>query len=430
MSSRNAAAVRAFRCWVAAALLALFVGASALAPAAARADLRSSLDHVLVRYHLAQPGTAVRVWNLDTGKHLYGRNGHTLLVPASNQKLVTSATAFARWGVEHRFRTELWSVRSGPDASGVLHGSIIVKGYGDPSLSSTRFQRRVLGYATSDIAHFVRALQRRGVTAIRGRVLADESYFDNARTVAGWKASFVAECGPLSALSLDQGTPGGRRVAEPAVYVANELRTRLIAAGITVTGGARLGAVPEGATLLHTEYSAPLRRIVRHMNKRSDNFTAEMLIKGLGKEFGRGGTTTAGAVVERAFLVDCGVDVAEVRLRDGSGLHYRNRLSAAAVARLLRELTTREDFSVYQATLPLAGVDGTLRWRMRDTPAAGNLRGKTGTLSIASSLSGYVTTANGQKLVFSVLMNGSSLDIATARRAQDAIGALLARSRP
>lgn len=402
----------------------------AVLPQAARADLGGSVKNVLVRYHLSGPGTAVRVWNADTDELLFGRNGHALLAPASNQKLVTSATAWARWGADHRFRTELWSVRAAPDAQGVLRGSIYLKGYGDPTLSSAQFQRRVLGFATSDIAHFVTALKGLGVTTIRGRVLADESYFDRQRTVTGWKSSFIYECGPLSALTLDQGMPGGRRAAQPALAAAAELRRRLVAAGITVTGGVQTATVPDGAALIHTELSARLARVVRWMNKRSDNFTAEILMKGLGREFGRGGTTAAGAAVERAFLAECGADLGEVRLRDGSGLHYLNRLSAAVTIRLLEAMTSRLDFDLYWATLPVAGVDGTLRTRMLGTAAAGNLHGKTGTLNIASALSGYVTTANGKRLAFSILMNGAPVSVWAARGAQDSIGVLLARSRP
>lgn len=414
-------------------VLAVFVAlllALAAAPAVAQAGLKQRIDGILVRYGLAGPRTAVRVWNLETGAQLYGRHTRTPLVPASNQKLVTAAAALRLWGPGHRFKTEVYSADAVPDADGVLHGSLWLKGYGDPTLSTASFQRHTLHLATSDIAHLVSALRVSGVRRVEGRVIADESAFDRARVVAGWKPQFVAFCGPLSALALDKGTIAGRRASQPALEAARELRRLLVAAGIHVTGGVALGTVPSHATLLHTELSAPLWRVLRAMNKASDNFIAEMLTKGLGMDFGGGGTTAAGVRVERSVLAQLGVDLDEVRLRDGSGLHYGDRLSAAAVTQLLWVMSADGEFDTYWSALPVAGVDGTLRTRMRGSFAAGNLRAKTGTLSIASSLSGYVSTADHQGLCFSVLMNGAQLDALRARRAQDAIGAALAASSP
>jgi len=164
------------------------------------------------------------------------------------------------------------------------------------------------------------------------------------------------------------------------------------------------------------------------MNKPSDNFIAEMLAKGLGREFGGAGTTAAGMRVERAFLAECGMPLSEVWLCDGSGLCYGNRLTAAGITQVLRTMSERLDFGTFWGSLAVAGRDGTLRDRMRGTLAVGNLRAKTGTLDIASCLSGYVASADHESLIFSVLMNGGSVNYWAARRAQDAIGAALAAS--
>ena len=165
------------------------------------------------------------------------------------------------------------------------------------------------------------------------------------------------------------------------------------------------------------------------MNKPSDNFLAEELLKGLGAGFGAGGTTVAGAGVAGEFLRSIGIPDG-YRLRDGSGLSYGDRLTARAVLKILGEMARREDFPVFRRSLAVAGVDGTLKTRMRGTAAAGNVRAKTGTLNVASSLSGYVTTANGHTLSFSLLMNGDPVDYAGAHAAQDAVAVLLARSAP
>jgi D-alanyl-D-alanine carboxypeptidase/D-alanyl-D-alanine-endopeptidase (penicillin-binding protein 4) len=100
------------------------------------------------------------------------------------------------------------------------------------------------------------------------------------------------------------------------------------------------------------------------------------------------------------------------------------------VLKVLGEMARREDFPVFRRSLAVAGVDGTLKTRMRGTAAAGNVRAKTGTLNVASSLSGYVTTASGHTLTFSLLMNGDPVDYAAAHAAQDPVAVLLARSTP
>jgi D-alanyl-D-alanine carboxypeptidase/D-alanyl-D-alanine-endopeptidase (penicillin-binding protein 4) len=164
------------------------------------------------------------------------------------------------------------------------------------------------------------------------------------------------------------------------------------------------------------------------MGKPSDNTIAEMLLKGLGRDFGAGGTTAAGAAVVRAQLVQCGAPAGGLRVLDGSGLSYGNRLTAYAVTRLLVYMSTRMDFDTYWSSLAVGGRDGTLRLRMRGTLAVDNVHAKTGTLSIASCLSGYLTTRDREGVAFSILMNGWPLDAGRARAAQDALAAALARA--
>jgi len=165
------------------------------------------------------------------------------------------------------------------------------------------------------------------------------------------------------------------------------------------------------------------------MNKPSDNYLAEQLLKGLGAGFGDGGTTVAGADVAKRYLQGIGL-TGGFRIRDGSGLSYRDKLTARAVLRILGAMAKRPDFPVFWRSLAVAGVDGTLRHRMRGTSAAGNVHAKTGTLNAASSLSGYVTTASRHTLSFSILMNGRGVPVTRAHAAQDAIAVILARSRP
>ncbi len=400
-----------------------------LAPGVAAAGLKDRIAATLAHHGMAGAGTSVAVFDLTTKRAVYQLRPDVLRLPASNEKLVTSAAALAAWTASFRFSTQLF-VDAGPDEAGVVQGDVYLRGLGDPTLSTPSFQARHYGMETGDVQDLVAGLKDLGVTRVTGRVIADEGYFDAARRVANWRPSVLADCGPLSALTLNEGfTSDGGYVADPALAAAAALTQRLRAAGVRVAHAPARGVVPVTATLACTEQSAPLSRVLAAMNKPSDNFLAEELLKGLGAEFGAGGTTVAGAGVAESFLRSVGLSEG-FRVRDGSGLSYQDKLTARVVLRILGAMAKRPDFPVFRRSLAIAGVDGTLKDRMRGTAAAGNVRAKTGTLNAASSLSGYVTTANDHTLSFALLMNGSPVPAARAHAAQDAVAVLLARATP
>jgi PBP4 family serine-type D-alanyl-D-alanine carboxypeptidase len=165
--------------------------------------------------------------------------------------------------------------------------------------------------------------------------------------------------------------------------------------------------------------------MVRFMDRESDNFTAEMLLKQLGlTELGRG-TSAAGAAVVTQALVQAGVPMTGVRIVDGSGLSRLDRLTATALGSLLK--IAWEDPTVGPAllgSLPVAGVNGTLQHRLNKPPARGRVLAKTGTTDTASSLSGYA----GDRYAFAVVQNGHPLSYWWARRAQDRFAQILAGS--
>ncbi len=411
--------------------LAIALAAATAVPATAAATLSTRITAILAGNGFLNGASGVRVYDLSTSKVLFARNAGVRLAPASNQKLATSTTALGLWGADYRFRTELYT-NGTLDADGVYHGRLYLKGYGDPTLSTPWYMQNVLHFTTSNLADFVTALKNAGVKKIAGRVVGDESWFDSLRSVPSWTANLRSECTPLSALSLNKGTgPQGGAVSNPPLWPVRKLTSMLESAGIDVTRGAIVGTTPAGANLSYTEYSAKLSRILAATNKPSDNFFAEMLLKGLGKSFGTAGSTAAGVKVVGGFLVAAGLTRASFGLIDGSGLSYSDRQTAWGLTRLLKTMWRRDAYPVFYRSLAVAGVDGTLSDRMRKTAASGNLHGKTGTLAIASNLSGYVTTANGHMLAFSILMNKSGyINVWAAQTAQDAIGIALARSKP
>lgn len=202
----------------------------------------------------------------------------------------------------------------------------------------------------------------------------------------------------------------------------------LKARGISLRGGVAIDTVADttGLTLLASRRSPPLSAILPAFQKPSQNQIGELLLRTLGRENTGVGTADSGRVIVRRQLEAWGIDSSQAAIRDGSGLSRRNFISPYAVVRILDQMRGREDFNVWYQALPLGGVDGTLRERMRDTPAAGNVRAKTGTLDRVRSLSGYLRTADGHLLLFSMLANNHPVPTREVERVQDALLAYLA----
>jgi D-alanyl-D-alanine carboxypeptidase/D-alanyl-D-alanine-endopeptidase (penicillin-binding protein 4) len=363
---------------------------------------------------LAVPGyvkadSAAVAVDLTTGKVLFARNPDLSLSPASNEKLAVTFAALRELGVTYRFRTEILG-RGRLDGT-TWRGDLFLKGFGDPTLTSQKLDR------------LAAAIAAQGVTRVTGRIYGDESWFDGVRAVAGWKPEFfINECPPLSALVVDRAYYDRHVALSPAIAAAGLLRQRLRAHGIS-SGAVGAGHAPEGADGLAEVQSAALPAVLREMDRDSDNFTAEMMLKALGAEVGTGGTTAAGAAVVRGDLERAGVPLAGVRIVDGSGLSDDDRLTARALSALLA--VSWDDPGLRRplwSALAVAGVSGTLEHRMQLKPARGVVRAKTGTTNSASALSGYA----GDRYAFAILQNGSPVAASSARRAQDRFATALA----
>ena len=343
---------------------------------------------------LAVPGNpttasgAVAV-DLRTGELLFARHPDLPLAPASNEKLAVSFTALRELGPAYRFRTEV--LGRGHQEDGVWEGDIFLKGFGDPTLTSLQLDR----LATQ--------LAELGITRIAGRVYGDESWFDARRVGPGWKASyFIGECPPLSALVVDRAWYDHHTAHQPALAAAGAFKTLLRAHGI-VAGAAGLGRAPGDAYGLAQVESDPLTDVIAEMDRESDNFSAEMLLKDVGAEVGGAGTTAAGAAIVQRDLAAAEIPLQGVRIVDGSGLSRDDRLTARALGALLVAVWDDPDLhDPFWRSLPVAGVNGTLEDRLRRAPARGAVRAKTGTTDRASALSGYV----GDRYGFAVLQNG------------------------
>ena len=379
-------------------------------PAAAAASLQSSLERALRVPYVSLSATGAVVVDLSTGTTVYSRNGSLPLIPASNEKIAVTYAALTALGSGFTIETD--ALGEGRQAGTTWLGDLVLKGYGDPTLSS------------SDLADLARQVRAAGITRVSGRVLGDESWFDSRRTAAGWKAAFyLNESPPLSALIVDRGRVGRYTSRDPALAAAQLFRAALIRVGVHVSGAAAHGAADEAAAPLGEVDSPTLGAIVRWMDRVSDNFTAEMLVKELGAVQSGRGTTAAGVGVITGLLAEAGVPLAGVRLVDGSGLSLLDRLTPNALVSLLSVMWNDDDVRLeLLSSLPVAGRTGTLHDRMRTGPATGIVRAKTGTTSNASALSGFVA----DRYVFSVLQNGYPVSFTWARVAQDRFAAVLA----
>jgi D-alanyl-D-alanine carboxypeptidase/D-alanyl-D-alanine-endopeptidase (penicillin-binding protein 4) len=430
--------------------------------------------------------TAVRVVSLDRGEVLYERNADLSLNPASNMKLLTSATALAKLGPEYRFTTRvLASAR--PDADGTVAGDLALQGGGDPVLETEGLQK---------LADGVKAA---GIRKVTGSLKVDDYRFDTERLGAGWNwddepFSYSAQ---ISALAVNRNvlhvdvSPGGAPGDPPVVRVRplegyarvvvdaatgergsgteirigrerarNEIRVsgsiavdaaplkarevtmeepELLAGalflkllserGVQVGSSVARAPASRDAVLVAALQSPPLKGIVALENKPSDNLIAETLLKELGYACKKSGTAESGGQVVEGWLKELGIDTGGLRVSDGSGLGRRNLVTARLMSDLLAKADRQPWREAFINSLPVAGVDGTLRSRMKDSLAERNVRAKTGTISRVSALSGYVTTAGGERLAFSILLNnfpGPTSGSDGAKRVEDGIAVALA----
>jgi D-alanyl-D-alanine carboxypeptidase/D-alanyl-D-alanine-endopeptidase (penicillin-binding protein 4) len=390
----------------------LFLAALVLASTAGAqgTSLEKRLARALVVPHVSQARTAALAFDLQTGETLFSEHEGLSLAPASNEKLAVTYAALAVLGPQFRIETDV--VGRGEQDGAVWRGTLVLVGQGDPTLSSR---------GLASLANQVRAA---GITRVTGGVLGDESFFDSRRTAPGWKRWFyVNESPPLSALTVDRTRYAGRTSRNPALSAALLFRTALRRAGVYVTGGAGTGVERGDELPLASLESPPLAAIVRWMDRQSDNFTAELLLKQLGTEIATPGTTASGSAYVAQTLAAAGIPLAGVRIVDGSGLSLLDRVTVRELAGILRAAWADPDVQpAFFAALPVAGRSGTLSDRMRRPPARGHVAAKTGSTQQASALSGYVN----RRYVFSVVQNGSPISLTWARRAQDRFATVLA----
>lgn len=349
---------------------------------------------------------------VEVDGHRYEHHADVPLVPASAQKLHTAVAALEILGADHRFTTA--AAVTGSVADGVLHGDLVVVGGGDPVLTTPGYDSRYPArpVPATPLAELADEIAATGLTTVAGRVVADAGRYDDEWYQGSWPTAFRTQgfIGPVGALVVDDGyetwsTTALRPVTpadDPAVAALASLVTLLRDRGVTVTGDIGRGTAPEGAVPIAWVQSPPLGQIVEAMLRESDNDTAEMLLKEMGRvAAGRGGFTP-GAKAVSDVLAGVGVLEDGSVVADGSGLSRDGRTTCRDLVAALVHPGTAE---VVKRGLAVAGESGTLSRRFRDSPVKGRLRAKTGTLRGVSSLVGEVDRADGSVARFALVVN-------------------------
>jgi len=416
-------------------------------------------DPALIRAHV---GLAVQV--AETGEVLFESEAEKRFVPASNTKIVTAAVALDVLPPGYRWTTRI--VAAGPIEDGVLHGDLWIVGGGDPVLSRKDVEawpkilkkagiRKIDGDIIGDDRVFedgqwgegwmwhdlyggwaagVSGLQLHPNTVraylIPGPELGDDARIElrdggpelpidnRVRTGAPGSEVRLQFLPPPEGgdVRLEGWIPAGRDTVplylatpHPTLYLLDYLGELLRRETIAVSGVTRRSTPSENpmAPTWSTEIqSEPLSKVVAEMLKPSDNQIAETVLRTIGSEEGEGGSTEAGLAVVSETLAGWGIEPGAVSLSDGSGLSRYNEVTPNAMVRLLRAMWRHPQFEVFEAAMPVAGVDGTLKRRLLGTPGESNVKAKTGSLSSVRALSGYLRDGAGETLIFSLLLNG------------------------
>jgi D-alanyl-D-alanine carboxypeptidase/D-alanyl-D-alanine-endopeptidase (penicillin-binding protein 4) len=444
----------------------------------APAGLAAELDAIFDDPALAHAHWGVLVRSLDDRQTLYQRNAERLFVPASNQKILTGAAILETLGPDYRYSTTISG--SGPISNGVLDGSLVITGTGDPT-----FSERFFDDSRDAFRAWADSLRAYGVTRVTGGIVAVDTAFAGPTLGEGWMWDDLlgGSSAPYGALQFNENVlelnlvpsqtvlapaivlltpptqavrilndtrtvpPGsitnirvGRddvgsgivvrgeleaesdglsrtvAVADPADYFVSVLRETLREQGITVEGQPLHHSELEAfdptlirANPIFTHRSPPLGEVLAGMLKPSQNQLAETMLITVGREVRGEATADGGAAVVDSLFAAWGIADARYRMADGSGLSRYDLASPALLVQILERMDQSPYREVWLASLPVAGRDGTLENRMLEPPLRDRVVAKTGTLSGVRSLSGYLTTQSGERIVFSIIANNHTV---------------------
>lgn len=365
------------------------------APPTTIASAQEALDRLRRDPRLAGTTMSLSVWEQGLGE-VAAEGPDTLLIPASNQKLITAIGVLSYLDPQERLSTDV--IATGPIDDGVLRGDLVVVGGGDPVL------QRAGPHSVDQIAQL---LVDSGLKQVDGRILVDEGRYDTVRAGPAWPTDWLESIGPMSAFAVDHNmfTKDRTYVNDPAKGNGEVLKYALAVRGVPVGGGVEHGRTDQGMRLVRYE-SPTVQQLLNEMLLISDNFIAELFVKEIAfRQTKQSGTTAAGIAAIRAALAKLCVPITSVDA-DGSGLSRDDRRSAREFRRLLQVAELQPWGETFVSALSISGEDRALGGRLAGPSTAGKVRAKGGMLSVSRTLSGYLTTAGGRQVVFSILLNG------------------------
>ncbi len=415
---------------------------------------------------MSQTKWAFYAEELPTGRVLACGNCDDQLMPASTLKLLTSAAALDRLGLGFKWETKFYT--DGTFRDGKIDGNLYIRGFGDPALITERLYliaadvknrlfREVTGDVIVDASYFdaemlnpawdgfedsdrsyvaVTSAVSVNFNSLTGAVVPGEKRGDPAAAYLEPVTKFVrienravtgSPSSPLTLVASRTGTgekpviqvkgsiPSSmevkrfyRQVPDPVLYAGNILKEFMEREGVKFRGKVRAGKTPENAKIVQTFTSPPLSEVLRYLNKYSNNFVAEMLLKTLGAQVkGEPGTSAKGLEAVKEFAADIGMDLSKLEIVDGSGLSRKNRMTARELGKVLDwAFHDAEIFPEYASSLPVSATDGTIRRRLKNPKTAQRIRGKTGLLDGVTALAGYMFPLGGKPIGYVLFVNG------------------------
>ena len=462
--------------------------------------LAAKADAIFNDANFANAHWGALIVSRDTGKVWYERNADRLFIPASNEKIPTTAAALLALGPDFKYVTTV--AYTGELKDGVVTGDLVITGNGDPTLDEW------FGKDKDPLSVFkgwAAELKAKGITEIRGRIVGDDNAWDDVHKAGNWPHAQLgdtsfAEYGPLqlntgfiditatppadvngqatikasiesdsvtfvnqtkvvartsekdsssiytsrpyenntmtvrgTLIAGDKAATDAMSVHNPTRFYVEVLRRTLIAEGIKVGGAPTdidelpewVAAKPASVELLRRE-SPPLSEIAKALMKPSQNVYAETMVRTMGWKASGKGSFSAGEKALKAELEKIGIAPDSFQFDDGSGLSRYNYISPRILTNIYLGMMKTPLADVWYEAQTIGGVDGTLRNRFKDTAAANNVRGKTGTVSNVRSLSGFVKTADGENLVFSFMVNAHLRSSSETNKITDPVVVMLA----
>lgn len=361
--------------------LLLLISWGVFASVAAQDSLRGRLDSLLCDPMFETSQVGLMVYDLTADSALFTYNHRQLMRPASCMKLVTAITALDQLGANYDYQTRIYM--TGNVNYSTLEGNIYCVGGFDPMLT------------IDDVAVLANCVSRLGIDSIHGLIVADRTMKEALDYGEGW--CWDDENPMLNALSI------GRKYNFLETFAEEVARAGINLERVQLTEG----RVPQNAQLIAT-FRHNISQILDRMMKKSDNFYAESMFYQTAASARKGLARARDARdITKRLIARLGLGDNPYKIADGSGLSLYNYVSTELLCTLLRHAWRSPSIQdALLPSLPIAGVDGTLKDRMKKTSAQGNVRAKTGTVTGISSLAGYCTAANGHQLCFAIINQG------------------------